>query len=266
MGKIIAVSNQKGGVGKSTTAVNLAAALGLKGKKILVIDFDPQGNTTTSFGIEKKRIRNTVYEAVIGNCRMVEAVVATNFRGVSVVPATQTLSGAAVEFLELDRRALRLKMQILTVKDDYDYIFIDCPPTLDLITINALAACDSVIIPIQCEFLSLEGLVELTEAIKKVKNSFNPNIIIDGILFTMYMKRYNLTAQVVEEVKTHFPKMVYKTVIPRNVALSEAPSFGQPIMYYNPKCKGAIAYEEFAEEFLKRQKKREKQVLIKNNK
>ena len=258
MGKIIAVSNQKGGVGKSTTAVNLAAALGLKGKKVLVIDFDPQGNTTTSFGIEKRRIRNTIYEAVIGNCRMVEAIVATNFRGVSVVPATQTLSGAAVEFLELDRRSLRLKMQILTVKDDYDYIFIDCPPTLDLITINALAACDSVIIPIQCEFLSLEGLVELTEAIKRVQKSFNPNITIDGILFTMYMKRYNLTAQVVDEVKAHFPKTVYKTVIPRNVALSEAPSFGQPIMYYNPKCKGAKAYEEFADEFLKRQKKRHK--------
>ena len=260
MGKIIAVSNQKGGVGKSTTAVNLAAALGLKGKKVLVIDFDPQGNTTTSFGIEKRRIRNTIYEAVIGNCRMVEAIVATNFRGVSVVPATQTLSGAAVEFLELDRRSLRLKMQILTVKDDYDYIFIDCPPTLDLITINALAACDSVIIPIQCEFLSLEGLVELTEAIKKVQKSFNPNITIDGILFTMYMKRYNLTAQVVDEVKAHFPKTVYKTVIPRNVALSEAPSFGQPIMYYSPKCKGAKAYEEFADEFLKKQKKREKNV------
>ena len=260
MGKIIAVSNQKGGVGKSTTAVNLAAALGLKGKKVLVIDFDPQGNTTTSFGIEKRRIRNTIYEAVIGNCRMVEAIVATNFRGVSVVPATQTLSGAAVEFLELDRRSLRLKMQILTVKDDYDYIFIDCPPTLDLITINALAACDSVIIPIQCEFLSLEGLVELTEAIKRVQKSFNPNITIDGILFTMYMKRYNLTAQVVDEVKAHFPKTVYKTVIPRNVAISEAPSFGQPIMYYNPKCKGAKAYEEFADEFLKKQKKREKNV------
>ena len=260
MGKIIAVSNQKGGVGKSTTAVNLAAALGLKGKKVLVIDFDPQGNTTTSFGIEKRRIRNTIYEAVIGNCRMVEAIVATNFRGVSVVPATQTLSGAAVEFLELDRRSLRLKMQILTVKDDYDYIFIDCPPTLDLITINALAACDSIIIPIQCEFLSLEGLVELTEAIKRVQKSFNPNITIDGILFTMYMKRYNLTAQVVDEVKAHFPKTVYKTVIPRNVALSEAPSFGQPIMYYNPKCKGAKAYEEFADEFLKKQKKREKNV------
>ena len=258
MGKIIAVSNQKGGVGKSTTAVNLAAALGLKGKKVLVIDFDPQGNTTTSFGIEKKRIRNTVYEAVIGNCRMIEAIVATNFRGVSVVPATQTLSGAAVEFLDLDRRSLRLKMQILTVKDDYDYIFIDCPPTLDLITINALAACDSVIIPIQCEFLSLEGLVELTEAIKRVQKSLNSNIIIDGILFTMYVKRYNLTAQVVEEVKKHFPKMVYKTVIPRNISISEAPSFGQPVMYYNPKCKGAKAYEEFADEFLKKQKKGKK--------
>ncbi len=256
MGKVIAVSNQKGGVGKSTTAVNLAAALGLKGKKVLVIDFDPQGNTTTSFGIEKRRIRNTVYEAVIGNCRMVEAIVATQFRGVSVVPATQTLSGAAVELLELDRRSLRLKMQILTVKDDFDYIFIDCPPTLDLITINALAACDSVIIPIQCEFLSLEGLVELTEAINKVKNSFNPNIEIDGILFTMYVKRYNLTAQVVEEVKKHFPKTVYKTVIPRNIAISEAPGFGKPVMYYNKGCKGASAYQELADEFLKKEKRK----------
>lgn len=255
MGRIIAVSNQKGGVGKSTTCVNLAAALGKKGKKILVVDFDPQGNTTTSFGIEKRSIRNTVYEAVLGNCRLVEAIVATDFRGVCVVPATQTLSGAAVELMETERRALRLKMQLLGVKDDYDYIFIDCPPTLDLITINALAACDSVLIPIQCEFLSLEGLVELNEAIKKVKKSYNPKIEINGILFTMYVKRYNLTGQVVDEVKKHFGNMVYDTVIPRNIALSEAPSFGEPVMYYNPKCKGSKAYEDLAGEFLKREKK-----------
>lgn len=254
MGKVIAISNQKGGVGKSTTAVNLAAALGTKGKKVLVIDFDPQGNTTTSFGIEKKSIRNTIYEAVIGNCRMVEAIVATKFKGVSIIPATKMLSGASVDLVSLDRRALRLKMQVLTIKDDFDFIFIDCPPTLDLITVNALSACDSVLIPIQCEFLSLEGLVELIELVDKIKKSHNPNITIEGILLTMYVKRYNLTIQVVEEVKKHFADNLFKTVIPRNIALSEAPSFGEPVIYYNKKCKGAKAYMELASEFLSKNK------------
>lgn len=258
MGTVIAVSNQKGGVGKSTTCVNLAAALGMKGKKVLVVDFDPQGNTTTSFGIEKRNIRNTVYEAVLGNCRMVEAISPTAFRGVSVVPAAQSLSGAAVELMETERRAHRLKIQILSVKDDFDYIFIDCPPTLDLITINALAASDSVLIPIQCEFLSLEGLAELLETVKRVRKSYNSKLEIEGILFTMYVKRYNLTAQVAEEVKKHFGEQVFNTVIPRNIALSEAPSFGEPVAYYAPKSKGAKAYEELASELIKRRKKKEK--------
>lgn len=258
MGTVIAVSNQKGGVGKSTTCVNLAAALGMKGKKVLVVDFDPQGNTTTSFGIEKRNIRNTVYEAVLGNCRMVEAISPTAFRGVSVVPAAQSLSGAAVELMETERRAHRLKIQILSVKDDFDYIFIDCPPTLDLITINALAASDSVLIPIQCEFLSLEGLAELLETVKRVRKSYNSKLEIEGILFTMYVKRYNLTAQVAEEVKKHFGEQVFSTVIPRNIAISEAPSFGEPVAYYAPKSKGAKAYEELASELIKRRKKKEK--------
>lgn len=258
MGTVIAVSNQKGGVGKSTTCVNLAAALGMKGKKVLVVDFDPQGNTTTSFGIEKRNIRNTVYEAVLGNCRMVEAISPTAFRGVSVVPAAQSLSGAAVELMETERRAHRLKIQVLSVKDDFDYIFIDCPPTLDLITINALAASDSVLIPIQCEFLSLEGLAELLETVKRVRKSYNSKLEIEGILFTMYVKRYNLTAQVAEEVKKHFGEQVFSTVIPRNIALSEAPSFGEPVAYYAPKSKGAKAYEELASELIKRRKKKEK--------
>lgn len=262
MGTVIAVSNQKGGVGKSTTCVNLAAALGMKGKKVLVVDFDPQGNTTTSFGIEKRNIRNTVYEAVLGNCRMVEAISPTAFRGVSVVPAAQSLSGAAVELMETERRAHRLKIQILSVKDDFDYIFIDCPPTLDLITINALAASDSVLIPIQCEFLSLEGLAELLETVKRVRKSYNSKLEIEGILFTMYVKRYNLTAQVAEEVKKHFGEQVFSTVIPRNIALSEAPSFGEPVAYYAPKSKGAKAYEELASELIKRRKKKEKSKAL----
>lgn len=262
MGTVIAVSNQKGGVGKSTTCVNLAAALGMKGKKVLVVDFDPQGNTTTSFGIEKRNIRNTVYEAVLGNCRMVEAISPTAFRGVSVVPAAQSLSGAAVELMETERRAHRLKIQILSVKDDFDYIFIDCPPTLDLITINALAASDSVLIPIQCEFLSLEGLAELLETVKRVRKSYNSKLEIEGILFTMYVKRYNLTAQVAEEVKKHFGEQVFSTVIPRNIALSEAPSFGEPVAYYAPKSKGAKAYEELSSELIKRRKKKEKSKAL----
>lgn len=255
MGKIIAVSNQKGGVGKSTTVVNLAAALGGCGKKVLVVDIDAQGNTTTGFGVRKSVITDTVYEVMVGLCRANDAIVPTAFKGVSLITSAQKLAGAEIELANVDNRLMRLKMELLTVKDKFDFILIDCPPSLSLITLNALAACDSVLIPIQCEFYSLEGLVQLMDTIKRVKDGYNPHMYVEGILFTMYVSRYNLTSQVVNEVKKYFPNDVYTSVIPRNVALSEAPSYGRPIMYYDQSSRGAQAYEEFCKEFLDRSKK-----------
>ena len=252
MGKIIAVSNQKGGVGKSTTVVNLAAVFGHKGKKVLIVDFDPQGNTTTSYGIRKKSIRNTVYDVLMGECSVFEAVIATEFRGVSVIPTTQELSGAAVKLISMKNRLSKLREQLKPAAEFYDYILVDCPPTLDMLTLNALVAADSVIIPIQCEFLSLEGLVELNNTIERVKKDLNHDLTIEGILFTMYVERYKVTGQIVEEVKKYFGKHLFKTVIPRNVALSEAPSFGQPVLYYDPKSKGSKAYEDLAKEIMKK--------------
>ncbi len=258
MGKIVAVSNQKGGVGKSTTVVNLAAALGGKNKKVLVVDVDAQGNTTTGLGIRKRAVKETVYEVIIGKSRAEDAILPTAFKGISLISSAQKLAGAEIELANFENRLMRLKMQLLTIKDRYDYILIDCPPSLSLITLNALTACDSVLIPIQCEFYSLEGLVQLMDTIKRTKDGYNPKMYIEGILFTMYVGRYNLTAQVVAEVKKYFPKDVYETVIPRNVALSEAPSHGKPIMYYDRTSRGSEAYEEFCVEFLQRIKSRGK--------
>lgn len=258
MGKVIAISNQKGGVGKSTTAVNLSAVFGLKGYKVLIIDFDPQGNTTTSFGISKQRVRNTIYDVLLEECDVREAVVATDFRGVSVVPTTQDLAGAPIELLDIENRAVQLRNCLEDARNFYDFIIIDCPPTLDMLTINALAAADSVLIPLQCEFLSLEGLVELHQTIKRVKDNWNNSLEIEGILFTMCVDRYKVTGQIIGEVKKHFPKEVFSTTIPRNVALSEAPGFGEPAVYYDKKAKGAKAYDELAKEIIKKNKIKKK--------
>ena len=260
MGKIIAVSNQKGGVGKSTTVVNLAAALGGKGKKVLVVDSDIQGNATTSFGIKKRNIQNTTYEILIGEARIADCIVKTAFKNVSIVPAAQKLAGAEIELNNLDNKLLRLKMQLLTVKPNYDYILIDTPPSLGLLTLNALATADSVIIPIQCEFLSLEGLVQINDTIKRMRQSYNPSIEIEGILYTMYVGRYNVTAQVAQEVEKYFPNKVFKTVVPRNISLSEAPSHGKPIMYYDVRSKGAESYMALCKELLSREKKAKKDI------
>lgn len=252
MAKIIAVANQKGGVGKSTTVVNLAASVGTRGKKVLCIDMDPQGNTTSGFGVKKKSVDVTVYDILIGQRKIEEGIIETAFRGVSLISSTSSLAGADIELVNLDNRSNRLKMQLLTVKNSYDYIFIDCPPSLSLLTVNALCAADSVLIPLQCEYYSLEGLSQLVESIKMVRKHYNPNIDIDGIVFTMFDSRLNLTNQVVGEVQKHFPQKVYRTVIPRNVKLSEAPSYGKPVIYYDKLSRGAEAYEKLCEEMLKR--------------
>ena len=250
MGKIIAVSNQKGGVGKSTTVVNLAAALGGKGKKVLVVDIDAQGNTTTGLGVRKRSIVNTVYEVLIGACRAADAVVPTAFKGVSLISSAQKLAGAEIELASVDNRLMRLKMQLLAVKDMFDFILIDTPPSLSLITLNALVACDSVMIPIQCEFYALEGVSQLMSTIELVKKNMNPDLKIQGVILSMFDGRTNLSIQVVQEVKKYFKDKVYATVIPRNIRLAEAPSYGMPITEYDPRSTGAAAYTEFAEEFL----------------
>ncbi len=250
MAKIIAVANQKGGVGKSTTVVSLAAYLGMRGKKILCVDADAQGNTTTGLGVMKRNLACSCYEVLIGKAKIQEAIQSTAFENIDLVPAVSALAGAEIDLVELDNRISRLKMQLMTCRDGYDFIFIDCPPSLSLITLNSLVAADSVLIPMTAEFLSLEGLSQLSETIKIVKNKYNPSLTIEGILFTMFDARLNLSVQVVAEVERFFPKQVFQTKIPRNVRLSEAPSHGKPIFYYDRSSKGADAYELLGHELL----------------
>lgn len=250
MSKTVAIANQKGGVGKTTTSVNLAACLASMGKKILIIDVDPQGNTTSGLGVDKRRCETTVYDCLIGGEPMENAILPTEFENLFVCPSNIDLSGAEIDLISVMGRENQLKNAIKSIKDDYDFIFIDTPPSLGLITINTLTAADSVLIPIQCEFYALEGVSQLTNTIRKVKEALNPSITLEGILLTMYDSRTNLSIQVVDEVKKFFPGKVYKTIIPRNVRLSEAPGFGRPVLYYDKGSKGAEGYMSLAKEFL----------------
>lgn len=251
MGKAIAIFNQKGGVGKTTTNINLAACLAMKGKKILILDIDPQGNTTSGVGISKKDLEVTTHEILIEDTyHPEEAIIATGIENLDIMPASVQLAGAEVELIELTGREKRLKRAIDLLKPKYDYIFIDCPPSLGILTINSLTAVDSVLIPIQCEFYALEGVSQLMSTIDIVRRNMNPDLKIEGVILSMFDGRTNLSIQVVEEVKKYFKEKVYTTVIPRNVRLAEAPSYGMPVIQYDPKSSGALAYMEFADEFL----------------
>ncbi len=249
MGKTIAIVNQKGGVGKTTSCVNLAAALTALGVRVLVCDFDPQGNATSGFGLDKSR-SPSVYDVVLGDAPMSKAVISTKWG--DVVPANKALSGATVELISLDRREFRLKDAIEEVKGSYDVIFIDCPPSLELLTLDGLCAADTLLVPVQCEYYALEGLSDLLYTVRLAKQRLNPALELEGVVLTMYDGRTNLSLQVAEEVKRHFPGKVYASVIPRNVRLSEAPSHGVPVSVYDPLSRGAEAYEALAREFLKK--------------
>lgn len=251
MGKIVSIANQKGGVGKTTTSINLSTILAKKGKKILMIDADPQGNASSGIGVDREDIELSVYDVLINDKPIDEVVKKTNIKNLYICPSNINLAGAEVELVSVMSREHRLKEKLDMVKDNYDFIIIDCPPSLGLITLNAFTASDSVLIPVQCEYYALEGLGQLLNTISLVKKHLNKDIEIEGALLTMYDIRTNLSNQVVKEVKKYFNDKVYKNVIPRNVKLSEAPSYGMPISVYDPRSKGAKSYEKFVKEFLK---------------
>ena len=249
MGKIIAFANQKGGVGKTTTAINLAAALSERGKRVLLCDFDPQGNATSGFGVDPRSLETSVYDLIVSEDPDTKSgIVQTKW--VDIIGANVNLAGAELDLIGMDHREARLKLVLDKVKDEYDYVFIDCPPSLGLLTLNCLCAADSFLVPLQCEYYALEGLSQLMTTVRMVKKNMNPKLSLEGVLLTMFDGRTNLANQVAEEVKRYFPGKVYATVIPRTVRLSEAPSFGKPITAYDHSCRGSEAYLALADEFL----------------
>lgn len=252
MGKIIAIANQKGGVGKTTTAINLSASLAAKGKKILVIDMDPQGNTTSGFGVDKNDLDDTIYELILGECAIRDCVINDVIDNVSILPSNVNLAAAEIELIGVEKKEYILKGEVDYIRDQYDYIMIDCPPSLSMLTINAMTTADTVLVPIQCEYYALEGLSQLIHTVNLVKERLNPELDMEGVVFTMYDSRTNLSMQVVENVKKNLKQRVYDTVIPRNIRLAEAPSYGMPINVYDPKSAGAEAYMALADEVIGR--------------
>lgn len=252
MGKVIAIANQKGGVGKTTTAVNLSACLGKQGKRVLLIDIDPQGNTTSGLGVDPKSVERSVYDCLINDAPMSEVILKTAFDNLWLCPSNIDLAGAELELVMKEGREFILKNSVAEIKDGFDFIFIDCPPSLGLITLNSFTATDTVLVPIQCEYYALEGLSQLTNTIKMVKQRLNPTLGLEGVLLTMFDARTNLSIQVVDEVKRFFKDKVFATVIPRNIRLSEAPGFGQPVIEYDRNSKGAETYTDLAAEVIER--------------
>lgn len=252
MGRIIAIANQKGGVGKTTTAINLSACLAEMGQKVLTVDMDPQGNTTSGLGVDKNEVDNTVYQLLIGACTLQQSIVKNAIENLDLIPSNVNLSGAEIELIGIPEKEYILKKQVEMVRDTYDYIIIDCPPSLSMLTVNAMTTADTVLVPIQCEYYALEGLSQLMHTINLVKQRLNPELVMEGVVFTMYDARTNLSLQVVENVKDNLKQKVYKTIIPRNVRLAEAPSHGLPINLYDTRSAGAEAYRLLAEEVIHR--------------